>query len=161
MEKRKKDKKDSMYTVEEFDKEKTKVLKYVMYNKRTIQEIKLKFKNQVDENMLEDIIEELKENGYISDENYVKRAVNEFMALKNLSVKEIKYKLGTKGISNNLIEDYIAENREELEEYEQQSADNIALKKSVNMDEMEIKQYLIKKGYSEDSIKEAIRKIEE
>ena len=33
MEKRKK---DSMYTVEEFDKEKTKVLKFVMFKKRLI-----------------------------------------------------------------------------------------------------------------------------
>ena len=150
-----------MYTIEEFDVNKTKVLKYVMFKKRTIQEIKSKFRNIIEENMLEDIIEELKENGYISDEEYIRRAVNEFIALKNLSIKEIKYKLGTKGISNSLIEDYFAENREELEEYEQQSADKIAIKKSINMNEMEIKQYLIKKGYSENSIKEAISKIEE
>ena len=150
-----------MYSVEEFDKQKTKVLKYVMFKKRTMQEIKMKFKSVIDENMLEDIISELKENGYISDENYIERAVNEFMALKNLSVKEIKYKLASKGISNSMIEDYVSNNREDLEEYEQKSADNIALKKSVNMDEFEIKQYLIKKGYTEDHIKEAIRKIEE
>ena len=107
-----------MYTIEEFDKEKTKVLKYVMYKKRTEQEIKLKFKSTVEENMLEDIIEELKENGYISDENYIRRAVNEFMAIKNLSIKEIKYKLASKGLSNGLIDDYIQNNIEELEEYE-------------------------------------------
>ena len=150
-----------MYTVEEFDKQKTKVLKYVMFKKRTEQEIKIKFKSAIDEDMLEDIIAELKENGYISDENYIDRAVNEFMALKNLSVKEIKYKLATKGIPNSMIEDYISENKEALYDYEQKSADNIALKKSVNMDEFEIKQYLIKKGYIEEHIKEAIRKIEE
>ena len=150
-----------MYTIEEFDKEKTKVLKYVMYKKRTEQEIKLKFKSTVEENMLEDIIEELKENGYISDENYIRRAVNEFMAIKNLSIKEIKYKLASKGLSNGLIDDYIQNNIEELEEYEQNSANNIALKKSVNMDEDEIKQYLVKKGYKEENIKEAILKIEE
>ena len=150
-----------MYTVEEFDKEKTKVLKFVMFKKRTEQEIKRKFKSIIDENMLDDIIEELKENGYISDENYVERAVNEFMAIKNFSIKEIKYKLASKGISNDLIEDYVSNHREELEEYEQNSADNIVLKKSVNMDETEIKQYLLKKGYCQDSIKEAIMKIEE
>ncbi len=150
-----------MYTIEEFDNEKTKVLKYVMYKKRTEREIKTKFKALIEENLLEDIIAELKENGYISDENYIERAVHEFMALKNLSIKEIKYKLASKGISNNLIEDYVQKNREELEEYEQKSADNIAVKKSVNMDETEIKQYLVKKGYTEEHIKEAIEKIEE
>lgn len=150
-----------MYTIEEFDKEKTKVLKYLMYKKRTEQEIKIKFKASIDENMLEDIILELKENGYISDENYIERAVNEFIALKNLSIKEIKYKLVSKGIPKSLVEDYIQDNREELDEYEQNSASNIALKKSVNMDEIEIKQYLMKKGYTDEHIKEAIMNIEE
>ena len=150
-----------MYTIEEFDNEKTKVLKYVMYKKRTEREIKTKFKSLIEENLLEDIIADLKENGYISDENYIERAVHEFMALKNFSVKEIKYKLASKGISNNLIEDYVQKNREELEEYEQKSADNIAVKKSVNMDETEIKQYLVKKGYTEEHIKEAMEKIKE
>lgn len=150
-----------MYTIEEYDKEKTKVLKYVMYKKRTIKEIKTKFKPSIEENLLEDIIEELRENGYISDENYIKRAVNEYIVLKNLSIKEIKYKLISKGISSSMIEEYISENMEELEEYEQKSADNIVLKKSVNMDEDEIKGYLIKKGYREESIKNAMQKIEE
>ena len=150
-----------MYTIEEYDKEKTKVLKYVIYKKRTEREIRTKFKSIIEENMLEDILEELKENGYISDEIYIETAVNEFMALKNLSIKEIKYKLISKGISNNLVEDYVQNHEEELNEYEQKSADNIVLKKSVNMEEIEIKQYLIKKGYTEENIKNATQKIEE
>ena len=149
-----------MYTIEEYDKEKTKVLKYVLYKKRTEREIQTKFRTQIEENMLEDIIEELKENGYISDENYIERAVAEFIALKNLSIKEIKYKLMSKGISNSTIEDYIQNHEEELEEYEQKSAYNIVLKKGSNMDEIEITQYLIKKGYREEHIKEAIEKLE-
>ena len=150
-----------MYTIEEYDKEKTKVLKYVIYKKRTEREIRIKFKSIIEENMLEDILEELKENGYISDESYIERAINEFMALKNLSIKEIKYKLISKGISGNLVEEYVQKHEEELNEYEQKSADNIVLKKSVNMDEIEIKQYLIKKGYTEEHIRNAIKKIEE
>lgn len=150
-----------MYTIEEFDKEKTKVLKYVIYKKRTEKEIRTKFKSIIEENMLDDILEDLKENGYISDENYIERAINEFIALKNLSIKEIKYKLMSKGISNSLIEDYIQNNEEELNEYEQKSAENIALKKSVNMEELEIRQYLMKKGYTEEHIRNAIEKIEE
>ena len=116
-----------MYTIEEYDKEKTKVLKYVIYKKRTIKEIKTKFKSLIEENMLEDIIEELKQNCYISDETYINRAVNEYMALKNLSVKEIKYKLISKGISSSMLEDYISKNAEELEQYERKSAENIEI----------------------------------
>ena len=150
-----------MYTIEEFDNYKTKILKYVMYKKRTEQEIRNKFTKIVEENMLDDIIEELKENGYISDENYIERAVNEFIALKNLSIKELKYKLLAKGIKSDLIDSYISNNIEKLEEYEKKSAENIAIKRSVNMDENEIKQYLLKKGYEQENISSAIELIEE
>ena len=145
-----------MYTVEEYDKEKTKVLKYVLYKKRTEKEIQTKFRTQIEENMLEDIIEELKENGYISDENYIERAVAEFMALRNLSIKEVKYKLISKGIPSDLLEEYIQNNKEELEEYEKKCAENIAIKKSAKMDEIQIKQYWMKKGYTEETIRNAI-----
>ena len=47
-----------MYTIEEFDKEKTKVLKYVIYKKRTEKEVKTKFKSQIEENLLSDIIKD-------------------------------------------------------------------------------------------------------
>ena len=150
-----------MYTIEEFDKEKTKVLKYVIYKKRTEKEVKTKFKLQIEEDLLSDIIKDLKENGYIDDEKYVERAINEFMALKNLSIKEIKYKLLSKGVSTRILDEYIEKNTEELEEYEQKSANNIALKKSVNMEETEIKQYLMKKGYREENIRETLEKLEE
>ena len=150
-----------MYTIEEFDKEKTKVLKYVIYKKRTEKEVKTKFKSQIEENLLSDIIKDLKENGYIDDEKYVERAINEFMALKNLSIKEIKYKLLSKGVPTRILDEYIEKNTEELEEYEQKSANNIALNKSVNMEETEIKQYLMKKGYREENIRETLEKLEE
>lgn len=150
-----------MYTIEEYDTQKTKVLKYVLYKKRTIKEIKTKFRSIISENMLEDILQELQENGYIGDEIYIQRATSEYIALKNLSIKELKYKLSSKGISPSLVDDYILKNIEELEEYERKSAENIAIKKSVNMDENDIKIYLIKKGYKEENIKEAISKIEE
>ena len=48
-----------MYTVEEFDKEKTKVLRYILYKKRTENEVRTKFQNTVEENLLDDIIDYL------------------------------------------------------------------------------------------------------
>ena len=81
-----------MYSIEEFDQLKTKVLKYIMYKKRTENEVKRKFSNE-DSELLEDVIEHLKEIGYINDKSYVERAVAEFMNLNNLSLKELKYKL--------------------------------------------------------------------
>lgn len=145
-----------MYTIEEFDKEKTKVLKYILYKKRTEQEIRKKFSNTMDEIILEDIIEYLKEAKYINDKEFIEKTVNNFMLLKNLSIKEIQYKLMAKGLSRNDIEDYISENREELEDYEINSARNILYKKSISVEQEEIKQYLLKKGYKLENINKAI-----
>lgn len=144
------------YSIEEFDKAKTKVMNYIMYKKRTVYEVKNKFSKILEENLLHDIIEYVKEAGYLSDTEYIKRAISEFQALNNLSRKEIKYKLYSKGIENNLIEDYFSENSEELYDYELKSAKNIFIKKQCTMDEDEIKNYLRKKGYREDIIKQAI-----
>ena len=109
-----------MYTIDEFDKGKTKVLKYILYKKRTESEIRTKFSKEMEENLLEDIIEYLKEAKYID------------------------------------VEDYIYENKEELEEYEKKSASNIIYKKSTSVDMEEIKQYLLKKGYKTENINRAI-----
>ena len=142
-----------MYSLEEFDKQKTKVMKYIVFKKRTEQEVRTKFANTIEENMLEDIIEYLKDAKYLDDKDYIERAVNNIKVLKNLSIKEIKYKLLAKGLNKSDVEDYIYENKDELEEYEKKSAKNIFYKKQKDMDIEEIKQYLLKKGYSYDNIK--------
>ena len=145
-----------MYTVEEFDKEKTRVLKYILYKKRSENEVRTKFASSIEENLLEDIIEYLKQAKYIDDKEYIRKTVNNFIVLKNLSIKELKYKLLAKKLDKNDIEDYIYENKEELEEYEIKSASNIIYKKSSSLDMDEIKQYLLKKGYKSENIEKAM-----
>ena len=145
-----------MYTIEEFDKQKTKVLKYILYKKRTEQEVRNKFSTTIDENMLEDIIEYLKEAKYINDKEFIEKTVNNFIALKNLSIREIQYKLSAKGIKKSDIEDYIYENQEELEKYEIKSATNLIYKKSSSTEKEEIKQFLLKKGYKLENINKAL-----
>ena len=145
-----------MYTVEEFDKEKTKVLKYVLYKKRSENEIRKKFENEIEPNLLEDIISYLKEANYIDDKEYIRKTINNFMALKNLSIREIEYKLLSKGIKKEDIEDYIYENKEELNQYEIKSVSNVIIKKQTSMEIEEIKQYLLKKGYKRDNVNIAL-----
>ena len=149
-----------MYTIEEFDKAKTKILKYIMYQKRSEKEIINKFSKTIEENLLEDIINYLKEAGYINDKEYINIKIKEFILLKNLSIKEIQYKLLQKGLKKSDIEDCIFENIEKLEEYEQKSAQNLVLKKSNIMEVEEIQQFLLKKGYKLDSVKNAIKEIQ-
>ena len=115
-----------------------------------------KYAREIEENLLEDIIAYLKEAGYINDKEYIEKAIHNFISLKNLSIREIKYKLIAKGLNKNEIEDYISENQEELEQYEIKSAKNIYDKKLPNMEPEEIKQYLLKKGYLSENIEEAM-----
>ena len=144
-----------MNYIEEFDKLKTKVLKYIMFKKRTEQEIRQKFREDSGE-LLDEVIEELKEIGYINDIKYIERAVNEFKNLKNMSIKEIEYKLLTKGLKKDIINNYIYENKEELINYEINSAKNIFIKKQNILEQEEIINYLKKKGYLEETIKMAL-----
>lgn len=137
---------------EEFDNLKTKMLKYIMYKKRTEKEIRQKF-SKCDENLVEDAIEYLKEAGYISDSNYVERAIEEFMNINTLSIREVKYKLMAKGIKTSIMEDYISANYDRLLEYEEKCAQKLYNKKINNMERNEVIAFLIKKGYKEESIK--------
>lgn len=148
-----------MYTLEEFDREKTRVLRYILYKKRTEKEVRTKFEKVIEEDLLEDIIEYLKEAKYIDDKEYIEKTVNNFIVLKNLSIKEIQYKLLTKGLKKNDVEEYIYENREKLEEYEIKSAENIAYKKSSSMEKEEIKQLLLKKGYKIENTNKAMENL--
>ena len=144
-----------MNETQEFDKLKTQVLKYVLYKKRTEAEIRQKF-SQSEESMLDDVIQYLQENNYINDDIYIEKAINEFQKLKNMSIKEIEYKLLLKGITKDKIENYIYKHEEKLIEYELNSAKNLYIKKEKTMSKEDIILYLRKKGYTD----ETIRKIE-
>ena len=141
-----------MYSLEEFDKQKTKVLKYILYKKRTENEVRTKFAKNIDEELLEDIIEYLKDADYINDYIYVEKTVNQYMNLKNLSIKELMYKLYSKGIDKKLVEKYVDENYEELNNYEKKSANNIINKRKQSDDIQNIQIYLLRKGYKNDNI---------
>ena len=100
--------------------------------------------------MLEDIIEYLKDAKYLDDYEFIEKQVNEYMNLKTMSIKEIKYKLYSKGLDRKLIEQYIEKNYEKLKEYEEMCIEKIKNKKKDTMTEDEIEQYLYKKGYKCD-----------
>ena len=136
--------------LKEFDEQKTKVFKYITYKKRTEQEVRNKFRGRIEEDMLEEIIDYLKEAKYLDDYEFIEKQVREYMNLKTMSITEMKYKLATKGLDRKLIEKYIDTNYEELKEYEQRCIDKIRAKKAGTMEEQEVNQYLYKKGYKCD-----------
>jgi len=138
--------------IEEFDKLKTKVLKYVLYKKRTENEIRQKF-SENSGNLLDNVIEYLKQENYINDLSYIEKSINEIQRLKNLSIREVKYKLLTKGLSSKLVDEYIYEHKEEMLEYERKSPKTILIKKANTMEIEDVYNYLRKKGYMEETIK--------
>ncbi len=150
---------NNLEEAEKVEKLRNKMLKYILYKKRTEEEVRNKFISE-DNNLVEDAIEYFKELNYINDYDYIERSVKEFIALKNLSIKEVAYKICQKGVSKNLVDEYIYNNKEALLDYEISSAKAIILKKSGSLEENEIKNYLIKKGYMKESINIALDDIE-
>lgn len=146
--------------LQEFDKLKTKVLKYIMYKKRTEKEVYQKFSSSDDQNLLEDVIEHLKEIGYLNDNNYIERAMNEFMAINTLSIKEMKNKLYAKGVSSDIIDTYFEKYEDDILEYEINCAKKIILKKQSQMEKEQIEQFLFRKGYPSSVVKEAFETLE-
>lgn len=152
--------KEKFEEAEKVEKFRNKMLKYIVYKKRTESEIRQKFSEE-DENMVEEAIEYFKELNYINDSVYVERAINEFIALKNMSIKEIEYKITQKGVRKRLIDDYICKNKETMLEYEISSAKSIIIKKIGKSEEKDIRDYLYKKGYMSESINIAFDDINE
>ena len=150
--------KEKFEEAEKIEKLRNKMLKYIVYKKRSEQEIRQKFQDE-DENMVEDAIEYFKELNYINDSSYVERAVKEYMALKNMSIKEISYKICQKGISKNLVDHYICQNKECMLEYEISSAKAIILKKQNSQEEQDIKNFLYKKGFMSETVNIAFDEI--
>ena len=150
--------KEKFEEAEKIEKLRNKMLKYIVYKKRSEQEIRQKFLDE-DENMVEDAIEYFKELNYINDNSYVERAVKEYMALKNMSIKEISYKICQKGISKNLVVDYICQNKESMLEYEISSAKAIILKKQNSQEVQDIKNFLYKKGFMTETVSIAFDEI--
>lgn len=152
--------KEKFEEAERIEKFRNRMLKYIVYKKRTEEEIRQKFSEE-DENMVEDAIEYFKELNYINDFVYVERAVKEFKALKNMSIKEVEYKIAQKGVRKKIIDDYICKNKESMLEYEISSAKAIILKKQAKFEEKDIRNYLYKKGYMSESINIAFDDINE
>ena len=101
---------NNLEELERIEKLKNKVFKFIVYKKRTEKEVRDKFRSEIDEDLLDEIIDYMKEQKYLDDEDYIDRFVKEVMNLKNTSIKDITYKLMGKGVNSNLIDDYICKN---------------------------------------------------
>ena len=137
-----------------------KLMKYVLFKKRTIQEVRDKCKILgFTEEYIEEIIAYLIENGYLDDEVYVMKYILNVLKLKKKSVQEIKFDLLRRGIKEETIEKYVTV---EVREFECSSAIELAKKKYKECaDILKVKKYLMNKGYTRDAINKAIDTLNE
>lgn len=137
-----------------------KLMKYVLFKRRTVQEVKEKCKLLgLPSEYIEEVIAYLIENGYLDDELYVMKYILGIIKLKKKSVQEIRFDLIRRGINETLIEKYITE---ELRAFEIKCAIELAKKKYKECsDLLKVKKYLLGKGYSKQSINKAIDTLKE
>lgn len=133
-----------------------KVMRYVLFKKRTENEVRNKCRLlKYDENKTEEIIDYLKEAGYINDKIYIQKYIANIKILKHVSKNEIRVDLMRRGIDIDWIDDALAE--ETLEEFELDSAIYLVNKKIRAGETLEkVKKYLQNKGYSYTNILKAI-----
>ena len=132
-----------------------KLMKYVVFKKRTIKEVRDKCKQLgFSEEYINEIIAYLEENGYLDDEKYTMKYILNIIKLKKKSIQEIRFDLMRRGIEEQIIEKYITE---ELKMFELKSATELAKKKYKDCnDVLKVRKYLATKGYSREVIKKAI-----
>jgi len=138
-----------------------KLMKYVLFQKRTIQEVKNKCRLLgYDEAYIEEIIAYLIENGYLDDELYVMKYILNVIKLKKKSSKEIQFDLLRRGINQQIIEKYM--NTPELNQFELKCAIELAKKKYRECkDILKVKKFLLNKGYQSLFVNKAIDTLKE
>ena len=137
-----------------------KVMRYVLFKKRTAEEVRKKCLTlKYEESYIEEAIEYLKEAGYVNDEIYIEKYINDIKKLKHMSIAQIRMDLLRRGVDDNLIENVLS--TEEINEYELESAVHLLNKKIKSGDDLEkAKRFLLNKGYSYSNVSKAIDNLE-
>ena len=88
----------------------SKAVNYILYKPRTAQEVCRKLLDlEYNEETVRDVVDALIELGYINDEEYTKKFIENQKKTRKLSINMIKLKLKNKGISEDIIGKYIQE----------------------------------------------------
>jgi regulatory protein len=128
----------------EFDSIKQKALKYICLSKKTEFEVRKKLsESKVSYDMIDKVINYLKDLDYINDENYVKSFISQNKKFLKYSIAEIKNKLKIKGIDENVYGIYLNDMRNI-------KYDNLVISKILNKRNKsleELKGYLYRRGF--------------
>lgn len=138
-----------------------KALNFISYQMRSISEVrKHLMKTTRSENLITKIINELKNNKYLDDSNYVAEYVNEKLEYDLVGPAYIKQKLIQKGIHFDLIEDRLSNytDDEQFEKIQQIITKELQSKQTKPYQKvyLSIKQKLVTRGFSLNLIESAL-----
>ena len=133
-----------------------KIMTYVLYKMRTVAETRRKCHMlKYEDDYIDEVIDYLVEAGYLNDDNYTKKYIENVLRLKNDSANGIKIDLMQKGVSEDIIEKYLYS--DEVKEFEENSCMILAEKKyKSTLDILKVKKFLINKGFTYDAVAKAI-----
>lgn len=138
----------------DFEQAKEKAVKYLVLSLRTEEEVKNKLRKlNVEEDMICEVTEYLKEIGYIDDSKYVDAYLRQSVSIPKYSVYEIRMKLLQKGIDKNLLSQKLSEFNKAT--YEKKIVEKLLSSKLKGMEPMKQKAYLYRRGFNsniEDNI---------
>lgn len=128
----------------------------------TVKAMREKLKNHIgDEEIVVRTIDFLKEYKLLDDTDYARRYAHDLVHLKKFGIRQVKWKLHEKGISDSIIEHVIEEL--EVDDTISENLESLISKKlSGNYDIkniMKVKRYLASRGYGFDEINSAFSRI--
>lgn len=106
--------------------------------------------------LMDRILNKLSINGYVNDEQFAKRWVENRRLMKATSRRRLSQELRQKRISSDIIDTVLAEDREEIDEQEV-LRQLVEKKRPRYPDQLKLMQYLARQGYSYDDIKQVLQ----
>ena len=130
----------------DFEVAKEKAIRYIGISRKTEYEVFQKLKKlKFDDEIINKVIEYIKNLNYLNDHEYVDAYIRQCMRLQNYSIYEIKNKLLQKGIKKDIIDEKIEVLYES--DYEKNVVEKLLKGKLKNTDDEKRKAYLYRRGF--------------
>lgn len=129
----------------DFQAAKEKAIRYIGISKKTAYEVKRKLTTlKINSEIIGEVISYLTNLGYIDDEEYTILYIKQNIKFQKYSLYEIRQKLLSKGISNDLIDKHI--NLLYNIQYDQELKQKLLNTKLKGLDEVKAQAYLYRRG---------------
>ena len=131
----------------EFEEAKERAVRYLVLALRTQREVENKLRKlKVNDEIIFQVVEYLKDIGYIDDLKYVDAYLRQCKSIPKYSVYEIKMKLLQKGIDKELLQKKLS--KFNSKNYEKKLVEKLLNGKLKNMEPIKQKAYLYRRGFN-------------